>query len=221
MPTSTVENYIKEIYLEQQRAGRSLVSLGRLAATLGVVPGTVTTMVKALAEAKLVAYQPRRGTRLTPSGQKLALHVLRRHRLIELFLVRLLGFDWSEVHPEAEQLEHALSDKLLERIDEYLGRPAFDPHGDPIPTARGKVAIPHLLPLSACRPAKRMRIARLSDQDAQFLRYATRNGLIPGAIVSVAACDSAGNAVTIQVDGHPSLTLGTMAADKIMVAPVE
>src|SRR5579863_9086591 len=138
MPSSTVEDYVKRLYMEQQRSADRLVPLGRLAAVMGVVPGTVTTMVKALDEARLVHYEPRTGVRLTRSGEKLALHVLRRHRLVELFLVKVLGLDWSEVHAEAEDLEHAVSDKVLERIDALLDHPDVDPHGDPIPPARGR-----------------------------------------------------------------------------------
>src|SRR4051812_48756311 len=117
MPSVTVENYVKQIYLEQQRAAGELVSMGRLAAAMGVVPGTVTTMVKSLADAELVDYEPRGGARLTRGGEQLALHVLRRHRLVELLLVKVLGLDWSEVHAEAEELEHVISDKVLDRID--------------------------------------------------------------------------------------------------------
>src|SRR5438552_11462290 len=150
MATSTVENYIKQLYLEQQEQPGQRVPMGRLAAAMGVVPGTATTMVKALADAGLVAYEPRGGVRLTRGGEQLALHVLRRHRLVELFLVKVLGLDWSEVHDEAEELEHSVSDKVLERIDQYLGRPAADPHGDPIPTAKGKLADAHLDSLAEC-----------------------------------------------------------------------
>src|SRR3954447_15853686 len=150
MPTSTVENYVKQLYLEQQRAPEQLVSMGKLATAMGVVPGTATTMMKALADSGLVAYEPRGGVRLTRGGEQLALHVLRRHRLVELFLVQVLGMDWSEVHPEAEELEHAISDKVLERIDAFLGHPQVDPHGDPIPSAKGKVSHRSLTSLAEC-----------------------------------------------------------------------
>src|SRR4051812_8652868 len=141
MPTPTVENYLKQIYLEQQAAedADELVPMGRLASVMGVVPGTATSMIKALADSGLVSYEPRGGAKLTRGGQQLALHVLRRHRLVELFLVKILGLDWSEVHDEAEELEHAISEKVLERIDRVLGHPSVDPHGDPIPSAKGKV----------------------------------------------------------------------------------
>ena len=215
MATSTVEDYIKRIYLEQQ-AGAQLVPFGRLAAAMDVVPGTVTTMVKALADSGLVGYEPRQGVRLTSAGEKLALHVLRRHRLIELFLVRVLRFDWSEVHDEAEELEHAVSERLIERIDELLGRPGYDPHGDPIPDAAGKVAERKLQPLSSARTDARGMIARIADQDAEFLRYATDRGLVPGAVVVIESVDPMGESIQLVV-GERSLTLGHTAAAKILV----
>src|SRR5947209_7733724 len=166
MASVTVENYLKQLYLEQQQRQSSaeLVSMGKLAAAMGVVPGTATTMVKALADSGLVTYQSRGGVRLTRGGEQLALHVLRRHRLVELFLVKVLGLDWSEVHEEADELEHAISDKVLERIDALLGRPSVDPHGDPIPTAKGKLAAPRLESLADCGLGKNLRIARVLDQ---------------------------------------------------------
>src|SRR3954449_1974266 len=148
MASSTVENYLKQIYLEQQSLGAELVPMGRLATAMSVTPGAATTMIKALAEADLVTYEPRTGVRLTRAGEQLALHVLRRHRLVGRCLVKVLGLDWSEVHEEAEHLEHAISEKVLERMDALLGYPAADPHGDPIPTSKGKVASPKLASLA-------------------------------------------------------------------------
>ncbi len=139
LTSHTVENYLKAIFLAQVALlpSEQLVPMGQLASALGVVPGTATTMVKALAESGLVRYEPYAGVRLTPAGEKLAARVLRRHRLIELFLVQVMGMSWTEVHDEAEHLEHAVSDRLIERIDEMLGRPSADPHGDPIPGPEG------------------------------------------------------------------------------------
>src|SRR5947208_2870016 len=150
MASITVENYLKQLYSEQQRAGGELVSMGRLASAMGVVPGTVTTMVKALADSGLVTYEPREGVRLTRGGEQLALHVLRRHRLVELFLVKVVGLDWSEVHAEAEELEHAISDKVLEKIDALLGHPSVDPHGDPIPLPNRHVRPSPMTSLGDC-----------------------------------------------------------------------
>ena len=155
MATSTVENYLKALYLEQSAADRGVVPMGRLAAAMNVVPGTATSMAKALADAGLVRYEPRAGVRLTSRGEQLALHVLRRHRLLELFLVRVLGLDWSAVHAEADQLEHAVSDAVLDRIDAVLGHPTTDPHGDPIPTATGRVHRVHEPPGPAWPTARR------------------------------------------------------------------
>src|SRR6185436_274808 len=139
LPSSTVENYLKAIYQGQSSLARDqrLVPMGHVAAALGVTPGTATTMVKALAESGLVEYEPYGGVRLSAAGEKLATLVLRRHRLIELFLVQVMGMSWADVHDEAENLEHAVSDRLIDRIDEMLGHPSVDPHGDPIPGPEG------------------------------------------------------------------------------------
>jgi DtxR family Mn-dependent transcriptional regulator len=216
MPSSTVEDYIKQLYHEQQKTHGGLVPMGRLAEVMGVVPGTVTTMIKALADAGLVDYEPRAGVRLTRGGEQLALHVLRRHRLVELFLVRTLGLDWSEVHPEAEELEHAISDKVLDRIDALLGHPAADPHGDPIPTARGQIPALEARSLADCRVHARFQISRITDQDAQFLQFADRCGLVPGAQGTVTAHDPDADAVVVKCNGR-STTLGAAAAGKILV----
>src|SRR5205809_6143937 len=145
--------------------------MGALAGAMNVAPGTVTAMVKTLAEAGLVDYEPRGGVKLSGKGEKLALHVLRRHRLVELFLVEVLGLDWSEVDEEAEELEHAISDKVLDRIDALLKYPKFDPHGDPIPSPKGKVAQRALASLADCDVNRPVRIARVVDQDPHFLQF--------------------------------------------------
>src|SRR5258706_6232996 len=167
LPSSTVENYLKAIYQGQSSLARDerLVPMGQVAAALGVTPGTATTMVKALPEAGLAEYEPYSGVRLTPGGEKLAGRVLRRHRLVELFLVQVMGMSWAEVHDEAEQLEHAVSERLIERIDQMLGRPTHDPHGDPIPTAEGRLAARHLDSLLTCPIGAPLRVTRIADQD--------------------------------------------------------
>src|SRR5213596_2256813 len=142
LPSSTVENYLKAIYLGQSSLARDqrLLPMGQVATALGVTPGTATTMVKALAESGLAEYEPYSGVRLSAAGEKLAGLVLGRHRLVEAFLVQVMGMSWDEVHDDAEQLEHVVSDRLIDRIDEMLGRPTHDPHGDPIPSADGAIA---------------------------------------------------------------------------------
>ena len=183
LPSQTVENYLKTIYLAQaaHASDRELVPMGQLASALGVVPGTATTMVKALAESGLVHYEPYMGVRLTPAGERLASLVLRRHRLIELFLVKVLGMSWAEVHDEAEQLEHAVSERLIDRIDEMLGRPAVDPHGDPIPTPEGRIARTgrSRSPDRADLPTTLL-VSRVIDQDPAFLRFVEQQELVPG-----------------------------------------
>ena len=217
MPSSTVENYVKQIFVEQQRRAGNLVPMGRIADIMEVVPGTATSMVKALAESGLVTYEPREGTRLTEGGKKLALHVLRRHRLVEQFLVESLGLDWSEVHEEAESLEHTISEKVLERMDEILGHPRFDPHGDPIPSSTGAMESSTLDPLDSCTEGSQARVARILDQDPAFLQFINRSGLTPGVFIEVVSKNSAADALTIQTKGGPSMTLGLTAAMKILV----
>jgi DtxR family Mn-dependent transcriptional regulator len=218
MPSSTVENYLKQIYLEQQLAGTGeLVPMGKLAAAMGVVPGTATSMIKALADSGLVSYEPRGGARLTRGGEQLALHVLRRHRLVELFLVRTLKLDWSEVHAEAEELEHAISEKVLEKIDELLGRPSVDPHGDPIPPAKGKLAGARQTSLVECELKRPMRVARVMDQNPSFLQFVERCGLTPGTSVTVESREEFAAAVTVKPERKAVVTLGTDAAAKILV----
>lgn len=197
-----------------------MVSTGVIAAALGVTPGTATVMIKTLAESGLVDYESRAGATLTQRGNQLALHVVRRHRLIELFLVQVLHLDWSEVHDEAEHLEHAVSEKVLDRIDEMLGRPAFDPHGHPIPSPEGQVATQKLKRLSECTTGQNVRVARFDDRDPEFLRYADEHGLGVGAAVEVLASDRIADALTVQTKDKKPLTIGVTAADKIFVEVV-
>ncbi|MGN6627696.1 MAG: metal-dependent transcriptional regulator [Tepidisphaeraceae bacterium] len=218
MPTPTVENYVKTLYLEQQRCPDALVPLGKLTAAMGVVPGTVTTMVRTLADAGLVRYEPRIGVALTAAGNKLALHVLRRHRLVETFLVDVLKFDWSEVHTEAEELEHSISDKLLEKMDAFLGYPTTDPHGDPIPTAAGEIHRQELVLLTHCTAGERVRIVRVDKQDADFLNYADANGLRPGAEVQVLTADAIAGAMTLELGDGKHVALGISTAEAIWIA---
>lgn len=218
MPSITVENYLKNIYFEQQNLAGQRVPTGVLADAMQVTPGTATTMVKTLAGLNLLEYEPREGVRLTKSGSRMALQVLRRHRLIELFLVKTLKLDWAEVHDEAEILEHAVSDKVLDRIDHLLGYPKTDPHGDPIPAA--DATPPPRLKLSTlidCPLNTALVISRIVDQDPEFLRFADQRGLTPGTQVLITERDPTADAVTVQPVGSNAVTLGTRAASKILV----
>lgn len=220
MPTSAVEDYLKTILVqEQQLQEGQLVTMGQIAAGLRVAPGTVTAMVKTLEKGGLLLYEPYAGVRLSDEGRQVGLHVLRRHRLIEKFLVEVLGCDWSEVHDEAERLEHAMSEKLIDRIDTLLGHPSTDPHGDPIPDGRGELREERLVSLADCPAGGPFRVARVSDQDEAFLRFAERHGLTPGAQVAVAERDPLAAAVTVRSDGRPAVTIGREAAAKLWIEP--
>jgi DtxR family Mn-dependent transcriptional regulator len=219
LPSQTVENYLKTIYLAQAELAskRALVPMGQLASALGVVPGTATTMVKTLAESGLARYEPYMGVRLTASGEKLAGLVLRRHRLVELFLVRVLGMSWAEVHDEAEQLEHAVSERLIDRIDEMLGRPDVDPHGDPIPSATGTISRQKHLDLLSAPLRTPLVVTRVIDQAAEFLRFAEQHDLTPGSALAIDARDPVSDAVRLRSEAGRRITIGTRAASKVLV----
>ncbi len=217
--SSTVENYLKAIYQAQTALedDTALVPMGQLASALGVVPGTATTMVKTLADAGLVTYEPYAGVRLTDAGNRLAALVLRRHRLVELFLVQVMGMSWAEVHEEAEHLEHAVSDRLIERIDELLGRPTVDPHGDPIPDPEGAVVQRRYQSLVTCPIDATVEVTRVIDQDAEFLHFLEEHDLKPGQAVTVTARDAAADSVSVLSGERRHVTIGTRAASKLLV----
>lgn len=221
MPTSTVEDYLKHILLAEQDAPDDRVGTGQIASRLALSPGTVTAMLKALADGGLLDYEPYSGVRLTSAGRQLATHVLRRHRLLELFLVEVLGLDWSEVHAEAEQLEHAVSDRLIARMDEMLGSPTVDPHGDPIPSPTGVLAPVQRPSLLTCALAKPLQVARVQDQSPDFLQLVQRRGLRPGQPVRVLSRDEAADTVELEVGAGERLNLGYRAASKILVEPAQ
>jgi DtxR family transcriptional regulator, Mn-dependent transcriptional regulator len=223
VPSQTVENYLKTIFQAQiGLAGPdALVPMGQLATAIGVVPGTATTMVKALADSGLAHYEPYAGVRLTAAGEKLAALVLRRHRLIELFLVKVMGMSWIDVHDEAENLEHAMSDRLVDRIDEMLGRPDVDPHGDPIPDSDGVVPTPVYDSLLTCPLDAPMTISRVSDQDREFLEFAEKHDLRPGDIVRVENRSVAGDSVRLRARDDRPVTIGARAASKVLVKAVQ
>ncbi len=221
MATETVENYLKAIYALRASAPSedSRAAIGDIAAAVRVTPGTATTMVKRLAREKLVKHQRYGGVQLTAKGERAALSVLRRHRLIETFLVRTLGMDWSEVHDEAEKLEHALSDVLLAKLDTFLGHPAVDPHGDPIPDASGRLREIALVAVARCRPGAPLRLARVLDQSPDFLRFLERNSLRIDARLSVESAEPGAGTITIRVGAAP-VTLSEQAAANLLVEPI-
>jgi DtxR family Mn-dependent transcriptional regulator len=217
----TVENYAKTIYqLTAAQEGRP-ASTGQIATALGVSPGTVTSMLKTLDAARLATHRPYEGVALTRAGRMLALRVIRRHRLIELFLMRTLDMSWDEVHDEAEHLEHAVSDLLVERIDVFLGRPEVDPHGDPIPPADA-----HSLDvgddglarsLAECGSGESFRLSRVLDQSVEFLRYLTECGLALDTVGEVERNPDGAGLMRIRVEGR-ELALSLDAAGRLLVA---
>ncbi|MBM4010834.1 MAG: metal-dependent transcriptional regulator [Planctomycetes bacterium] len=220
MPSLTVENYVKTIEQITGGQGGRPATTGQIAAALGVSPGTVTSMLKTLDAARLATHRPYEGVALTRAGRMLALRVIRRHRLIELFLLKTLDMSWDEVHDEAEHMEHAVSDLLVERIDAFLGRPEVDPHGDPIPRADAVAIAAHeagMRSLASCGEGDAFRLARVLDQSSDFLRYLTDCGLVLGTVGTVESNPDGAGLMRIRV-GRSGLALALDAADKLLVA---
>jgi len=218
MPSPTTENYLKAIYaLSERRPATPLVRLGELASELQVTPGTVTTMIRSLATRGLVVYEARKGVKLTEEGRVQALNVLRRHRLIELFLVRIMKMDWSEVHEDAEALEHAVSDRLIERMDAMMGRPTHDPHGDPIPTRAAEMPENRSQPLCDAVPGA-YRVDRVNDQDPAFLEWMAESGLRPGQSLVLDENDTRSGVLLLRITGREApLPIGVNIARHIRV----
>ena len=218
MATTTIENYVKEIFFAEQENPGNPVPMGTIAKALKVVPGTATTMVKSMERNKLLKYKPRIGVPLSGKGRTLAIRMIRRHRLIEVFLVNVLKLDWDEIHEDAEELEHVVSDRILEKIDELCGYPEFDPHGDPIPSADGTFKPVKHKNLMECPTGRQLAIQRVLDQEASFLKFAMNNGLTPGANIQVVERNPIAEAITILLDKGRQLSLGAKVAEKILVA---
>ena len=220
MPSLTVENYVKTIALIAARAPRGdAVATGVLAQALNVSPGTVTGMLKTLSEADLATYTPYEGARLTATGQRLAMKVIRGHRLLELFLVHTLHMPWDEVHEEAENMEHAASERLIDLIDAFLGHPAVDPHGDPIPRADGSLPEAEGAPMSTLTRGQRFRVVRVVDQDPAFLRYLSECGLDLHATGELVENRPEAGALVFRLHDQPVVALGLDAAGKVLVTP--
>ena len=206
MASPAFDDYLKAVYAHTEWQD-SPITPSQLAAALGIAPSSVTEMVKKLSTAGLVSHQPYGAVRLTDAGRTRALQMVRRHRLIETWLVQEFGYAWHEVHDEAEVLEHTISDRLLEGIDERLGRPRFDPHGDAIPDAAGEVAREPFVLLADAPTGHRGRVLRVSDRDPELLEALEAAGVIVGVEVAVD-----GDAVDV---GGTSVALPDGAADAV------
>jgi DtxR family transcriptional regulator, Mn-dependent transcriptional regulator len=178
-----VEDYLKAIY-DLERVGAP-ASTNDIADRLAISPASVSGMMRRLAEQRLITHEPYRGVRLTGAGRRAALRTLRRHRILECYLTEVLGYEWDGVHAEAERLEHAASDELVERMAAALGNPTRDPHGAPIPTRDGRVEEAPLRTLAAAAIGERVRVRRVQDEDAERLRYLAELGIRPGATVRI------------------------------------
>ncbi len=198
--SETAQDYLKEIYKLQTESGRAVTSA--IAERLGVAPPSVTSMLKKLAALGLVEHEPYRGAQLTKTGEKAAIEVIRHHRLLEQYLSETLGLPIEAVHAEADRLEHALSEDLEARIDESLGFPTHDPHGDPIPDASLKLSPADLRVLSELEPGEEATVRRVPDGDEQLLRYLSSLALLPGAPVVLVRAAPFGGPVTVTSGGE-------------------
>jgi DtxR family transcriptional regulator, Mn-dependent transcriptional regulator len=214
--TEAVEDYAKAIYALEHRDDGGPVGTSALAERLEVAPSTVTAMLKRLDAMGLVSYEPYRGVTLTPEGARVALEVIRHHRLIEAFLADSLGMPWDLVHDEAEVLEHYISEDLEQRIAEKLGDPALDPHGDPIPSAKLAMSDDRTVPLATLEAGESAVFARVSDSDPEMLRFLDEHGIRPGAALSVVAVEPFGGPLVVEADGAKH-SLGSELGRKMRV----
>lgn len=218
MSSQTIEDYLKTIYDLESSMGK--VTTNALAEKLDIAPASVTGMIKKLSEKNLVTHKRYQGVSLTKSGKKIALEVIRHHRLIELYLKEALGVPWDRVHEEAEKLEHVISEDIEDRIDEFLGHPKSDPHGSPIPTRDGVIDNEDTTSLADLDTGHAAEIYEVSDHDPEFLRYLGEMGFYPKTKIRVIAVEPFGGPMTISIgdNKHP---IGREAAKYISVVNVE
>jgi DtxR family Mn-dependent transcriptional regulator len=195
--TRSVEDYLKSVFHLTSQGGFATTS--DIADMLEVAPPSVSGMMKRLSETGLIEHVPYRGVQLTPQGRRAALQMIRRHRILESYLTSKLGYDWGDVHVEAEQLEHAVSDKLIERMADALGEPRYDPHGAPIPTAAGEIEEAELITLADARVGATMLLRQVGDENTERLHYLAEQGLTPGACVVVLERQPFNGPTTVQL----------------------
>jgi DtxR family Mn-dependent transcriptional regulator len=217
MQTQAVEDYLKTIYEIQREQGKVATTV--LAERLGIAPASVTGMIKKLAGLHLVAHEPYQGVVLTEAGEKIALEVIRHHRLIERYLAEALAVPWDKVHEEAEKWEHVLSEDMEDRIDALLGHPTTDPHGAPIPARNGTLPPSANIRLADLQPGQSAIVAEVSDHDAALLRYVGSLGLYPGTQIHVVAVAPFNGPLTIRL-GTAEHAIGREASSQIFVSEV-
>ena len=213
--TRSVEDYLKAIY-RLSPEGRP-ASTSEIAHLLEVSAPSVSGMVKRLSELGLLEHVPYKGVQLTRAGRRAALRMVRRHRLLETYLVQMLGYSWDTVHAEAERLEHAVSDTLIERMAAALGHPSVDPHGDPIPDADGSIEEPVFTPLAAVPIGETVEVRRVDEREPERLRYLASLGLTPGAVVTLRDRQPFGGPLMVEADGE-RLVLGQELATVVLCA---
>ncbi|MCB8985626.1 MAG: metal-dependent transcriptional regulator [Ardenticatenaceae bacterium] len=210
-----IEDYLKTIYTLAE--AETPVSTSRIAEARQVKPGSVTSMLRRLDSLNLVNYEKHYGVTLTEAGEKIALEVIRHHRLLELYLIEALGFSWDEVHEQADLLEHVISEKLEERIAAALGHPTVDPHGDPIPARDGSMVVMDTRPLAEVPIGERVQVARVPDDaNSEMLRYLAELGLTPGAIVQIIDAAPFEGPLTLQI-GDETKIIGFNIALSVLV----
>ena len=217
MLSQAVEDYLKAIYKLQ---GDGAVSTTDIAHALDVSSASVTNMVKRLAQMKMVEYESYKGVRLTEAGQKIALEIIRHHRLLETYLKEMLGYSWAEMHEEAERLEHHISEEFEEKIDALLGYPTHDPHGHPIPTADLQITETATTPLALAEAGQTVIIHSVSDADADLLQYLEEIGLLPQNTVEIIAKAPFNGPLTLRIDGREQI-VGHEVASNVFVEAAE
>lgn len=215
--SQAVEDYLKVIYKLQSE---SEASTTRIADAMGVASASVTNMVKRLAKMGLVKYTSYKGVTLTDTGQKIALEVIRHHRLLELYLAEVLGYSWDEVHEEAEKLEHHISEQFEDKIAELLDDPTHDPHGDPIPTKDGVMPLSSAQKLTSADEDRELLISRVKNQDPELLRYLGQIGILPGVKVRIKEKAPFNGPLTLDIEGREQV-IGREVAKGIYVAPTD
>jgi DtxR family Mn-dependent transcriptional regulator len=217
MLSQAVEDYLKTIYKLQDSGAASTTEIAR---TLSVSSASVTNMVKRLAQMGLAEYQSYKGVTLTKAGNKIALEIIRHHRLLETYLKEVMGYPWDKMHEEAEHLEHHISEEFEQKLEEMLGYPTHDPHGDPIPTRDGQIAAVAGTPLTEAKPGKDHIVRRVSDADPALLTYLEELGLMPGALVKVVRCAPFNGPLTLHIEDQEQI-VGHEVAGSVFVAPME
>jgi DtxR family transcriptional regulator, Mn-dependent transcriptional regulator len=215
--TAPAEDYLKAIY-DLERSGNA-AGTNEIAAQLAIAPASVSGMVRRLAEQGLIEHERYHGARLTEAGRRAALRTIRRHRIIEAYLVQALGYAWDRVHDEAEQLEHAASDDLIDRMAAAIGEPARDPHGAPIPTREGAVDEPRLTSIDELAVGEQARVRRVSDRDGERLRYLAELGMTPGTIFEVVERAPFDGPITVRLEDGSARSVGRTLARQVLVEP--